>query len=163
MHTLVSSGITQTEVGRLNFRDRIEIWGRSLYIIQDFAVTGIGLGSFRYVVPLLYPLFRIPEAVHAHNIFLQAGVDFGVPGLIAYLALVALMFLGALKGLRISATTRWISLGLIGGWTGLHVYGLTDALAFGSKPAILFWLSLGLVAGIISLGDGTHRESNAPK
>jgi putative inorganic carbon (HCO3(-)) transporter len=45
------------------------------------------------VQPLLYPFFLISgETHHAHNLFLQVAVDLGLPGLIAYLALL----LGAL-------------------------------------------------------------------
>jgi hypothetical protein len=32
------------------------------------------------------------------------------------------------------------------GLVALHVYGLTDALAPGSKPGLIFWLALGLLA-----------------
>jgi len=67
---------------------RQEVWSRALYMIQDFPYTGIGLGTFDRVQPLLYPFFlHSGEAHHAHNLFLQVAVDLGLPGLIAYLAL----------------------------------------------------------------------------
>jgi len=69
---------------------RLEIWSRALYGLQDFSFTGMGMNAFRRVVHVLYPLFSIaPETdvAHAHNNYLQAGLDLGIPGLIAYLAL----------------------------------------------------------------------------
>jgi hypothetical protein len=40
---------------------------------------------------------------------------------------------------------RFLAVGLFGGTLALHIYGLLDALALGSKPAIAFWYSLGLL------------------
>ena len=73
---------------------RLEIWSRALYMLQDFPFTGIGMGAFRQVANLLYPFFLAgpdAEIPHAHNIFLQVGVDLGLPGLIAWLALLILV------------------------------------------------------------------------
>jgi putative inorganic carbon (HCO3(-)) transporter len=69
---------------------RLEIWSRAIYGIQDFPFTGMGMNTFRKVVPVLYPLFRIGPDIdigHAHNEFLQAALDLGIPGLIAFIAL----------------------------------------------------------------------------
>ena len=81
---------------------RLEIWSRALYMVQDFPFTGIGMGTFRQVAHLLYPFFLAgPDAVipHAHNIFLQVGVDLGLPGLIAWLALFLSVCVGRVAGL----------------------------------------------------------------
>jgi len=43
---------------------------------------------------------------------------------------------------------RALALGLAAGLIALHVYGMTDALALGSKPAVAFWYALGLVAAL---------------
>ena len=68
---------------------RREIWSRAIYMIQDFPFTGIGMGSFGEVADALYPFFSYsPGAIlHAHNLFLQIAVDLGIPGLIAWLAI----------------------------------------------------------------------------
>ena len=74
----------------VGLQGRVELWSRALYAIQDFPLTGCGLGTFRQVVHLLYPPFFVEpgaDLAHAHNFFLQVALDLGVPGLIAYLAL----------------------------------------------------------------------------
>jgi putative inorganic carbon (HCO3(-)) transporter len=137
-------------VGPISIEGRVEIWSRALYAIADFPFTGCGLGTFREVVWLLYPLFLIPaskDIAHAHNIFLQTALDLGLPGLVAYVALliVALVICWH-TARRGDSLMRRVALGLAAGLVGLHVYGLTDAVALGSKPGLAFWIALGIIA-----------------
>jgi putative inorganic carbon (HCO3(-)) transporter len=141
---------------------RVEVWSRAIYGIQDFPFTGMGMNAFRKVMPVLYPLFNIsPEfdIGHAHNEFLQAALDLGIPGLIAFLALYIGSFwmlgniwnathhpaLGAENRARVM---RFLALGLGGGLFAHLLYGLTDAVALGAKPGILFWMLLGMVTAL---------------
>lgn len=145
------TAVLETEVtGSVSFSGRVEIWSRALYAIQDFPFTGCGLGTLRKVIPLLYPLFTVsPEndIAHAHNIFLQTAADVGLPGLIAYVALLGLAAVVAWK----FAPRR--GLPLLAALLALHLYGLTDAVALGSKPGIVFWAALGLLAALAASTD----------
>ncbi len=137
---------------------RTEVWSRAVYGIQDFPFTGMGMNTFRRVVHVLYPLFLVGPDVdlaHAHNELLQAALDLGVPGLIAFVAL----YLGATVMLwqiwtQAQATlndafvVRAVVLGLGAGLFAHLVYGMTDAVTLGSKPGVLFWMILGLIAGL---------------
>jgi putative inorganic carbon (HCO3(-)) transporter len=74
---LLSSGSATS-----GFDERVEIWQRALFAIQDFSFTGVGLGMFNRVIPLLYPYFLIApdlDIPDAHNLLLQVGVDLGMP------------------------------------------------------------------------------------
>ena len=161
----ISSSV-ESVVGNVSLAGRVEIWSRALYAIQDFAFTGCGLGTFRKVVPVLYPLFLIPpnyDIAHAHNIFLQTGVDLGIPGLIGYLGLlmtaayVCWQTAAQQRDLRLRAT----AIGLLSGLVALHTYGLTDALAPGSKPGLVFWYALGLLTAMHRLAGKGQEESLA--
>jgi putative inorganic carbon (hco3(-)) transporter len=132
---------------------RVEIWSRAIYGLQDFPFTGMGIGTFRRVVPILYPLFLISpttDIAHAHNHLLQTGLDLGIPGLIAYVA----VWLGA--GAMLWQTWResralWVRslvIGFTGSLLGYFVYGMTDTVALGAKPGFLFWILLGLIAAL---------------
>jgi putative inorganic carbon (HCO3(-)) transporter len=133
--------------------DRVEIWSRAIYGMQDFSFTGMGLGTFRYIMPVLYPLFTVSPDVdlgHAHNEWLQAGVDLGLIGLIAFVGLQGLSLVLAYGAFRQSlpSATRWLMAGVLAGLTAHSVYGLTDAVALGAKPGIFFWLLLALTAAV---------------
>ena len=135
-----------------DLQGRIEIWSRALYGIEDFPIAGMGIGAFRWVAPIIYPFTRIPldlDIGHAHNLFLQVALDLGIPGLIAYIAL--WLGCGAMlwRTWRAAASSpqRVLVLGFAGALVGYFVYGLTDAVTIGAKPAFIFWLLLGLIAG----------------
>jgi putative inorganic carbon (HCO3(-)) transporter len=138
-------------VGSLNtFSFRFEVWHWALTAIQDFPFTGCGLGTFRDVVRLLYPINVDPsyDIAHAHNIFLQVALDVGLPGLIAYLAWIGLTIGVGWRTAHCSANWRPLLLGILSGILALHIYGLTDALAPGSKPNLIFWYGMGLLAAL---------------
>jgi putative inorganic carbon (HCO3(-)) transporter len=137
---------------------RVEVWSRAIYGIQDFAFTGMGMNAFRRVVPVLYPLFSIDPTMdigHAHNAFLQAALDLGIPGLIAYLAVHISAFAMLISTWRRRGRlpfpeplSRALILGLGGGLASHLIYSLTDAVALGAKPGVLWWMLLGLVASL---------------
>jgi putative inorganic carbon (HCO3(-)) transporter len=139
---------------------RIEMWVRAIYGIQDFPFTGMGMNIFRLLVHSLYPMYLVEPGVdigHAHNLWLQAALDLGVPGLVAYLGLwlgAAAMLVGAWRaagqsaGLHSAALGRPVAVGLGGGLLAHLVFGLTDAVALGAKPGLVWWLMLGLIASL---------------
>ena len=86
-------GVAGREAGSnvsLKAVQRQQVWFYGLVAIRGFPFTGMGLNVFRKALPLLYAVYPIPrdvDFVHAHNHLLQAAIDPGLPGLIAYLAL----------------------------------------------------------------------------
>jgi putative inorganic carbon (HCO3(-)) transporter len=140
------------------FEDRLEIWSRALYMLEDFPITGIGMGAFGRLADLLYPFFLIgPEAgiAHAHNLFLQVGVDLGLPGLLAWLALLLATTAcawGVYRGGRAAGDPERAGLGagLLACQAALLAHGLMDATTWGTRPAIIVW-------GLWGLAVAAHR------
>ena len=160
----------------VTFESRLEIWSRAIYGIQDFPFTGMGMNAFRKVAPVLYPLFLIgpdTDIGHAHNEFLQATLDLGIPGLVAFIALYIGSFWMLADVWRAARhpllntehlplntdhcllftvhwplVTRSLTLGLFGGLLAHLLWGLTDAMALGARPAFMFWILLGLISGL---------------
>jgi putative inorganic carbon (HCO3(-)) transporter len=138
---------------------RLEIWSRALYMLQDFPFTGIGMGAFRQVATLLYPFFLAgpdAEIPHAHNIFLQVGVDLGLPGLVAWVALLisvcACACLVYRRGRRQQDTVlAALAAGLLASQVTLVVHGLTDAATWGTRPAVVVWAIWGLAMAAVSV------------
>jgi putative inorganic carbon (hco3(-)) transporter len=168
---LLGNGLASIE--QMGLSGRIEIWSRALYGLQDFPFTGMSMNGFREVVHILYPLFLISPTTdlgHAHNHLLQAGLDLGIPGLIAYLAL---WFISAgllwrawrqIAERQIAANNqnnyghKILIIGLIGSLTAGWFFGILDAIALGARPGFLWWLLLALVV-LVHEDVGAKRET----
>lgn len=141
----------ETAIGTLaTLNYRRQLWPVALEAVADFPLTGAGLGAFREVAFRLYPLTLLSQQDigHAHNIFLQTALDMGLPGLVAYIALLLIAAATAWQTARRSLALRPIALGLLAGLAALHVFGLADAVALGAKPGVLFWWALGLITAM---------------
>jgi putative inorganic carbon (hco3(-)) transporter len=132
---------------------RIEIWTRAVYGIQDVPFTGMGMNTFRRVMPVLYPSHSIAagkDVAHAHNHLLQSALDLGIPGLIAYAAIwigTAALLVAVYR--RAPERSHRVMAGGIGAGLVAHfVFGLTDAIPLGAKVGALFWLTLALSVGL---------------
>ncbi len=139
--------------------NRQEIWGRALYMIQDFPFTGIGLNSFGKVLFSLYPsasIGSIADVPHAHNIYLQTAVDLGLAGLMALAGICLATLWLAIQGYRrAEGATKGAIAGLGAGLLAYMVYGMTDAITLGAKPLPLLWAIVGLIVVSYRLaGDG---------
>jgi putative inorganic carbon (HCO3(-)) transporter len=130
---------------------RLEVWSRALYMIEDFPITGIGMGLFEEVAGVLYPFFTVSRDVpHAHNLFLQVAVDTGIPGLIAWLAIWMLTALGAWQVYRYGRSTSngvlaGLGVGLLCSQVALAMHGMVDAVTWGAiRVSIIPWAIWGL-------------------
>jgi putative inorganic carbon (HCO3(-)) transporter len=128
---------------------RLELWARTVTMIRDAPFTGIGLNAFPLVQPDLYPILRHEATgfvAHAHNVSLQTAVDLGVPGLIAFLALLAGVASAARRGLA-GGPLSPLLLGAAGSLVAWGGHGLVDAITLGAKPVVLVGLCAGILLG----------------
>jgi tetratricopeptide (TPR) repeat protein/O-antigen ligase len=163
-----------------SLQGRLEIWPRAIYGIRDFPITGMGMDTFGHVLPILYPLVTVsPEVVtlNAHNTYLQAALDLGIPGLIAFLG----MQVGTLwMLLKIWRTAhKWqdipqfsrsffppwgsafpmntVVLGLGGALIAYLIFGLVESLGLGVY--ILIWILIGLITGLFRQIQPAQKEN----
>jgi O-antigen ligase len=151
---LLNLAISQSGSGMAgNVSGRVELWSRALYGIADVPLTGMGMNTSRKVLPILYPTFLASpdfDFAHAHNQLLQAGLDLGIPGLTAYLALWLISATLLVRVYRRSRepNDRVMAGGLGAGLIAQFSFGMTDAITLGSKPAVLFWFMLALIVSL---------------
>lgn len=139
-----------------SYNGRLEVWSRALNMIQDFPFTGIGIGVFQPLADRLYPflLFEPGKVVHAHNLFLQIAVDLGLPGLIAWLWILAVVLIQAGRAYRGGPRRKapWMTAlgaGLVGSQIALVAHGLTDAVTWGMvRPAPVVWALWGTAIAV---------------
>ena len=131
-------------VVRVKIEQRYGLWSAGIGAIRRAPVFGVGMNRLRLEPGISY------TNAHAHNQFITTGAELGIPGLVAYIA----MLIGA-------GWIAWVvwkrsgdpwmraaAAGLIAGQAAFHIFGLGDAIALGSKPGALFWASLALIAAM---------------
>ncbi len=177
------------DLSTVTLEQRLEIWARAQSVLEDFPVTGIGLGTFRSLLDVFYPLFTVSAATgvnHAHNEFLQAALDLGAGGLVVLMAVYLVSFRLLLRlwsmvhvvtvsSMRYERDTVWgmdmsgllagqfvrvMVLSLFGGLLAHLLFGLLDAIVLGSKYGVIWWLLLGLIAAMWRVFGETQREES---
>ena len=111
------------------------------------------MNVFRKVMPRLYPTVQATpdfDVAHTHNHLLQAALDLGIPGLIAYLAMWLAVGAVLVRVYRRGAGTiaRILAGGLGAGLIAHFTFSLTDAIPLGAKVGVLFWVTVGLVVSL---------------
>jgi hypothetical protein len=140
--------ITRVLPGDFQGAGRVELWVRAIYWIQDSPFTGIGMNNFRKMMQVLYHR----DVASAHNHILQAALDLGIPGMVAYVgiwsAMARLLWMGCQSTYRLR---RLVAMGLGAGLLAQLVYQTPDAIPLGAKVGIFWWMVLGLAVSLFRL------------
>ncbi len=158
------AGMSDNTVGRP------ELWATAITMLREFPLTGVGMNGFRRVMPVLHPTntaARGMDDVHAHNHLLQAGLDLGIPGLVAYLALWILCgaLLAAVMTRAETESDRRLARGFGVALLAHFLFSMTDSIALGAKAGVLFWFAIALVTSLhrVALRSrSTHQQNRAP-
>lgn len=145
-------------------RDRLYTYTAAAQIVRDHPITGVGLESFAVV----YPRYRSTEndrltpdvmPTMVHNGYLQAAATTGVPGLMAYLALIGLVFatLVRLSWRSQDPQVRWLAIAFTAAIATYAIQDLTGWLEVSLSSG--FWLVIGFGLALAA----QHRDALVPK
>jgi O-antigen ligase len=127
---------------------RVDIWNSALGIMGDYPLTGVGLNMFRDGrVRERYPApgFLMPVLPHAHQEWLQAGADMGIPGFLVFIGLELAAAFMLYRAYRLGdSSARAVIAGVGAGLFAHGFFGLGDAITLWDRFAFLFWWLLGL-------------------
>lgn len=128
--------------GSMTFR--MELWRVATETINEYPASGIGMNQIRQLPSVGY------ERSHVHNHLLHTAAEIGIPGLIAYMAILIGAGFMCFKIWRESNTgwMRMTALGLGCGQLAHFIFGSVDSIPLGAKVGIFFWISLGLINAI---------------
>lgn len=140
-----------------SLENRVDIWKAGIEIVRAHPVLGIGMDQLRRTPTFTYDLS------HAHNQFLHTAAELGIPGLIAYLAILIGVYWIS-REVRRSDLPEWMRLTSRGLGTGIFaftIFGMGDAIPLGAKPGIFFWISLAMIMSIYLYGrNGGFLKKN---
>jgi hypothetical protein len=141
-------------------RTRGVIWGAAMERVIDNPLGGIGINQFRSIPGS--EAIGVPSTVaHAHNTLLQVALDLGLPGLIAYVTLLARLLAVAVVARGRGGRHNRLAAGA--GWSlvAVHVFGIADAITLGAKVGLFVWLNAGLILASLSGQSGTAPGARA--
>ncbi|MGM0378130.1 MAG: O-antigen ligase family protein [Bacillota bacterium] len=126
---------------------RMQIWEKSLEIIKDFPLTGVGLGykSFREIsLKYIYEY----DPFHAHNTYIELAIEIGLIGLALFILLGLGLFKLTLRSLDMDNKKGLLVLGLFSGLISLMAHGAAEHVLYNPKIILIFWLNIGFINSI---------------
>jgi hypothetical protein len=130
---------------------RGDYWRAGWNMTVDHPIFGVGMDSYgdwyRRSRTLAATLRRGPDTTSnaAHNVFLDISSYGGFPLLIAYVALMALVVVSAIKVLKRSKGFNPVFAGLVGGWVAFQAQSIISINQIGL--AMWGWVLSGLTIG----------------
>lgn len=133
---------------------RWEIWqtsGKMLTTNHNW-LWGVGLGNYQNYFSnftkgwVNYDEYISPNALTAHNLYLQTWFNLGLLGIVAFIWLIVLFFRYTLQAIRYTKNTQTLTTCyiLLATMFSILLYGLIDTPYWKNDLAVMFWLILGL-------------------
>ncbi len=134
---------------------RLVRWKTSLRIIQDYPITGSGIGTFFE----LFPAYLDPEdktwmhklrkrwkaKENAHNYYLQICADLGIPALIVFIGIIFYSFKAGLRTVKAKMGNKRIINGTLYGLSAYLITMITGHPLLLSNQQYLFWSIIAVV------------------
>lgn len=148
--------LSDADYNRTEETGRLQVWRRGVGYMLDYPVFGVGPNNFPVAEGTLSPLAERQQLGigvrwnAAHNTFIQAGAELGIPGLLLFVAMIG-SALGALRRLQRvrgapanARPTPRLALALTASVIGFVVGAFFLSLAYSEMLYTLLALSIGL-------------------
>lgn len=154
--------------------NRLELMRLSALLAYDHPFTGVGLGTYPMIFSSYVLLIHVGFIGSAHNLYVDLAAEQGIPGLLAFLAIVAVALrLAWVAGCREAGAPgrqgdketrgqgeRGLPLaGAVAMLIVLLLHGLVDDPIYSRRASLLFLLApMGLIAGVWRAADRGARS-----
>ncbi len=142
--------------------NRLGLLHDSLLLARDYPFTGAGLGMFEMQFSIYTLLIHVGYIVHSHNLLLNILIEQGLVGLVGFVGLITAGLVAGLRTLR--QTDRqigWIVEAGLASSGIILIHGLVDDTLYGSRGALLLFMSLGLIIAASRLPVTVIDESTS--
>lgn len=135
------------------YEQRFDSWRDTPAIINDYLFTGSGLGAAPMVLSSYLYMVHVPYFYHIHNLFLQVGIEQGMPGLIGITGMFIAAFWSMVTAMRRAhAYLALCAASVFASLVSLFVSGLLESDIYASAGVIFMFLPFGF-AWVIALHD----------
>ncbi len=133
---------------------RIKIWDITMDIIRDHWVAGVGFGHLPYK-QTFETYIRTMPIFHAHNTYLETAAELGIPGLVAFLLFLFVLFkYGIIK--LIKNDDKYIQVmaaGVISALGGVLLHGAVESVLYLPKIILTFWIFVSFILTLVRISD----------
>lgn len=141
------------------YAQRFAAWHDAPAIVRDYLYTGSGLGASAMVISSYLFLVHVPYFYHVHNLFLQVGIEQGLPGMIGLLGMfVAAFWSMSIAVRRAHAYVALCAASVLASLLALFVSGLFESDVYAGRWVVIMYLSFGF-AWIIAQYDVSGRAT----
>ncbi len=141
------------------YAQRFAAWHDSPAIVRDYLYTGSGLGASAMVLSSYLFLVHVPYFYHVHNLFLQVGIEQGLPGMIGLLGMfVAAFWSMSIAVRRAHAYVALCAASVLASLLALFVSGLFESDVYAGRWVVIMYLSFGF-AWVIAQYDVSGRAT----
>jgi len=129
---------------------RINVWYAVFQMMQDYPITGIGLGN--QVFNQIYPLYMKTNftALSSYSIFLEIPLETGIIGITFFMGILVSVLKRAMAEIKMFKEANktigiWI-IASLAALVGLATQGVFDTVWFRPQINTLWWLLIGIIA-----------------
>jgi|GEM_PF-2724743 len=154
------SGAVEYDTAFVRVLEAVIMWE----IIKSHPVFGTGIGSFRML--LEKQLEGIPDIIDftadAFTIYLQFWLELGLLGLLAFLAIIYVIFKRGrqlVKHYKDDPEYQAIVIGILANFVGFLMHGFVDMVIY-SVGGFLFWMEVGMIFALERLSSERNPAEN---
>jgi putative inorganic carbon (HCO3(-)) transporter len=152
----LASLVSMTDIGTM---DRWAMWQAALRMIQERPLLGHGVNTFMANY-LSYWVGGEQMPRYAHNCYLQVAAETGIPGAVAFLAVLGCLFSRLVVGWRrMASDSRKLLVGFLAGLLAFVVQAAIDTNFYALRQAALFWSLAGVALGF---AESSHGAGSVP-
>jgi O-antigen ligase len=160
-HERLHARLATLWTGQALHEGRIDSWSYVLPMVLRFPLTGTGLGTYAFVEPLERPPGQDPAIAwdHAHNDYLEAMLEGGLPRLALSLLAIGLVYRLGLAALRRHAgqPAEGLVLGCLFGMTTVVLHSMGDFGLHIPAIAVLATVMAAQLCGLAREPESGHR------
>lgn len=133
---------------------RITMWNITMQIIRDNWIAGVGFGHQPFK-QTFETYIRTHPTFHAHNTYLQTAAELGIPGLVAFLLFLFVLFkYGIIKLIKNDDKyIRIMGAGAISALGGVLLHGLVENVLYLPKIILTFWILVSFILTLVRIND----------
>jgi O-antigen ligase len=131
-------------------QSRLSIWRDARELVRQNPVFGTGLGTFPIAYTTVQTSFLGGFVNHAHNDYLELGIDLGLPAALVLFGSIFYILARAVRTFFHSRALfeRSVALGCAGSIVAISLHSLTDFNLYIPANAVLFSTILGLAVAV---------------